>query len=812
MSKISSKAVRLATPRAALLTAASAVSLIVGMSAGSHAFAQQVDEVVVTAERREMQLQDTPLSIIALSGATLENKGIQNVSDLMLVTPNLAIQPGRFSGTASPTYAIRGVSGGGGAAGERGVSMYVDGVYQPRTVGTLMKIFDLDRVEVLRGPQGTLFGRNSTGGAIRLFTKQPSHEFDAYVRGTYGNFDHHDLIGMVNMPIGDKFAVRAQAGWLHENGYVKRGPERLGGSDDKVARLQAKWDPTSNLSVVVGAAYSRTRAGGNPQVLAELDLRPGIEGFVQGNYGDWLNDSFKKLGGPPIAPFNDPRVVSSDPYTTPGFCFLDNFNPDYSTLCKQFENTDYLMGDAKIVWNLNDKTTITSTTGYGSLIDRSLTDSVLLGFSLGTSTVKSKTLNQEVQLNTKLFADRVDLVVGGNYFSEHSSSGGIGSITRRGTSVYPAAANGDGDGGLFYGTNTSTRNTAKSYGFFGSTTIHVTTKFNVTGGLRYGHDEKGLNQNSFASATFIPVAGTDRTTVTTSHAWHALDWRMTLDYHFTDDAMVYGTVSKAYKAGAYSFTILSNVAGPLQSGDFIKPIPPEQVINYEIGARTTWFGNRLRINPTIYFMRWGNRQAPRQIVCTAEGLTLCPTGFRIMTVNSGNIDLKGMELDGQVAITRDFNVDFSAGVTKYKLRDPAANGGPNLYPAQASPTFNIGGTYAWHLGNRGDVSGNINWSYINDMPTYPDSNTDSSYQLPSYDVLNARLTWRPSNRKFSVSLFANNLTDNVYATYASSAGGGFWDAGGLPNPADAVQFPLRRALGKTMARPREFGLTAQYNF
>ncbi len=812
MSKISSKAVRLATPRAALLTAASAVALVVGMSAGSHAFAQQVDEVVVTAERREMQLQDTPLSIIALSGATLEAKGIDNVSDLMLTTPNLAIQGGRFSGNATPTYSIRGVAGGGGAAGERGVAMYVDGVFMPRTVGSLMKIYDIDRIEVLRGPQGTLFGRNSTGGAIRIFTKQPSHEFDAYIKATAGNFGHYDVTGMINIPVGDKLAFRAQGGYLKENGYVERGPETLGGSTDKVLRLQARWDPTSNLSAVVGVAYTSSRSGGNPQVLAELDLRPGIEGILQGNYGDWLNDAFKKAGGPPIAPFNDPRVILGDPFKTPGFCFLDNFNPDYSTLCKQFDNTDYLQADARLTWNINDKTSITSTTGWGSLINRSLTDSVMLGFSLGTSTVKSKTLNEEVQLNTKLFADRVDLVVGGNYFSEHSSSGGIGSITRRGTSVYPAAANGDGDGGLFYGTNGFSRNKSSSYGFFGSTTIHVTQKFNVTGGLRYGHDKKALDQTSFASATFVPVAGTDRTRVTGGNAWHALDWRLTLDYHPTDDAMVYGTVSKAYKAGAYSFTILSNVAGPLQSGDFIKPIPPEQVINYEIGARTTWFGNRLRINPTIYYMRWTNRQAPRQITCTAEGLTLCPTGFRIMTVNSGNIDLKGMELDGQLAVTRDFNIDFSAGVTKYKLRDPLANGGPNLYPAQASPTFNVGGTYVWRNEQRGDITGNINWSYVNSQPTYPDSNSDSSYELPSYDVLNARLTWRPPSRKFSVSLFANNLTDNTYATFASSAGGGFWDAGGAPNPANAIQFPLRRALGLTMARPREFGITAQYNF
>ncbi len=173
-----------------------------------------LEEIIVTAERRSMALQDTPISIVAITGESLESKGVDDLMDLSDFSPNLSIKGGRTGGNNAPVFSIRGIGGGGGASGERGVALYIDGIYVPRTSGSVFRVFDIDRAEVLRGPQGTLFGRNSEGGAIRIFTKQPEHSFDAYVRGTYGNFDHKDLSGMVNIPVGDKLAVRAQAAYL----------------------------------------------------------------------------------------------------------------------------------------------------------------------------------------------------------------------------------------------------------------------------------------------------------------------------------------------------------------------------------------------------------------------------------------------------------------------------------------------------------------------------------------------------------------------------------------------------------------------
>ncbi len=163
-----------------------------GVAASTGAFGAEtaaLEEIVVTAERRETALQDTPMSVMALSAEGLEAKGVDDLMELSDFTPNLSIKGGRTGGNNAPVFSIRGIGGGGGATGERGVALYIDGIYVPRTSGSVFKVFDIERAEVLRGPQGTLFGRNSEGGAIRLFTQQPTHEFDAYVRGTLGNYD-----------------------------------------------------------------------------------------------------------------------------------------------------------------------------------------------------------------------------------------------------------------------------------------------------------------------------------------------------------------------------------------------------------------------------------------------------------------------------------------------------------------------------------------------------------------------------------------------------------------------------------------------
>ena len=770
------------------------------VAAAAPAGAQTLEEVVVTAERRETALQDTPISIVALSTEALDRKGIEDISDVALFTPNLSINGSRGYGNNQPTFSIRGISGGGGTTSERGVALYIDGIYVPRTNGSVFKVFDIDRIEVLRGPQGTLFGRNSTGGAVRIFTQQPGQEFDSYVRLTRGNFDRREISGMVNVPVNDKLALRAQAAYLNEDGYVKRGTQDLGGNEDVVGRLQATYRFSDDLVATFGGLYSNSKSDGSPQDLETFDQAPGI---VQGNYADWLNDALVRAGQAPLAAVNDPRLVLDD-FTLPAICLLDDFDPDWDAACEQRNDNKYYQFDAKVEWALSDDLKLTSTTGYAKLDHVGETDWQLLGTERRPDDVASKVLYQELQLNAALFSGKVDFVTGVNFFKEDASSSGF-LLNRRGTSTFsPAggAQNGNNDAGLFITANNSVSQTSTSYGWFNSGTWHATSKLNFTVGARLAYDEKEIEQTRFAAADFVPAPGTTSTTVNADDSWSEIDWRGTVDFHFTDSLMTYVTASKAYRAGQYTINILPNVPGPLQSDDFINPVPPEKVINYEVGFRTSWFDDRLRFNPTGYYMFWSSRQAARQIVDPST-----PTGFRIGIVDSGDVDVYGAELDAQFAATDRLSFDGAFGLTHYKVKDPVANSGPYLFPAQASPSYNFGATFSQPLGSAGKLAFNANYAYIGPQQTHPTADSDSSYELPGYGLVNARIQWM-SQGSTTVSLFANNLLDKTYASYATRFGGGYWDAGS----GAGVAAPLRSALGAVRGRPREFGVTIQHNF
>ena len=253
-----------------------ALSIGALLGVGTAAQAQLLDEIIVTAERRETSLQETPISIAAFSAETMEIKGLETLEDVAAFTPNLDIKGGRTGGNISPTYQIRGLTGGGGAGGERSTAMYIDGIFMPRTTGPFLAVLDIERIEVLRGPQGTLFGRNSTGGAIRVFTQQPGPELDGNVKLTAGNFNRADVSGMINVPITDSVFFRAQGGSLSQDGYVTRGTQELGGMEDVIGRLQLAVEPNDDLRVTFGLSSTDSESDGTPSDLRTFDMAPDL--------------------------------------------------------------------------------------------------------------------------------------------------------------------------------------------------------------------------------------------------------------------------------------------------------------------------------------------------------------------------------------------------------------------------------------------------------------------------------------------------------------------------------------------------------
>jgi iron complex outermembrane receptor protein len=826
--------------------AAALTSTALASSAGAQATSQPTDtsadsgiaDIVVTAERRATNLQSTPLSIIAVTQDMVEAKGIQDLQDLSHFTPNLSISPTRGTGNASANFVIRGISGGGGATGERGVGLYIDGIYMPRTSGAVLRVLDVDRIEVLRGPQGTLFGRNSTGGAIRIFSKPPSDQFEGSLEGTLGNFSHQDVIGTANFPIASGWALKVQGAYLNKDGYVTRGTQKLGAERDYVARGQLRGELTPNLKATAGFLFNRSEGNATPFVVQEFDLRPGVDGVIQGNYGGWLNDAFKAAGQAPIAPYNDPRFVKGN-FKAPDVCFLDNFNPDYSSACDQINNDDFWQADLTVDWKLSSDISVHSITGLSKLKHRAMNDQEVIGFERRYDIINSKVFYQELQLNAAI-GKMFDLVGGVTYFHENSGSPYNYVLNRRGTSVYnnttytpTSGSPPNADGGLYTRSITDVFQKSESWGLFGSATWHIVSGLNLTGGLRRAWDHKDYTQNRYQPPTtpyqapdFLVAPGTTMSSASKSQPFRALDYRATLDYHFTDDIMAYATVAKAYKAGAFSATLqsytASNAAGTGANQDsIVATIPNEEVRNYEAGVRATLFDRHLRINPTIFKMNWTDRQAAVRVNCGTAGTALanlvpgssaCPVGFLPLLQDQGTAKIHGLELDTQLVINRALSFDGNLGLTRYKLKNtpvPAAGAfaTTHLFPDIPKTSFTVGANYAFDAGF-GRTTFNVNYAYVGKQWVYPDDNPDSTYRLPSYGLVNARLQVKLAVAPITLTAYANNLFDKVYATYAQRFGGGFWDQG----PATGLGAPTRNMLSVVRGRPREVGFTGKYQF
>ncbi len=805
--------------------------------------AQVLEEITVTAERRETSLQDTPISVLSFSSDIMVARGVETMEDLATNSPNLDIKGSRGTGNVSPTYQIRGISGGGGATGERGVGFYLDNVFIPRQTGPYMQVLDLERVEVLRGPQGTLFGRNSLGGAIRVFSKQPTQEKDGYVQVTGGNFDRRDVSVMFNTPVSDTLAIRAQAAYMDQDGYVTRGPQELGSSENLILRLRAAWEASDNVSVSFGAMHLDSKSDGNPQDLETFDMAPvdpinGVSDVIsfEGGYADWMSD-FLEASGQSRLRNNDERLLLDD-YTMPDFCFLDDANPDWDDLCLQVNENTYTQLDTTVNWTLSDTLSMTSTTGYSEFDSTGITDWQLLGMERRPSEADSWTFYQEFQMNSQHMDGALDLVTGLNFFHETAKSPRNYLLQATGTSIFGAPGlpfftptnqnpNGNGwTGGLITG-DTATVQKSDSFGLFMNGTWHATDAFNITAGLRFAYDEKEYEQTEYASGNFTPAPGTTSTTVNASDDWSELDWRFTADYHLNDDVMVYATASKAYRAGSYAYNILDNVPGADQSGDFIEPIPPEKVVNKEVGFRSELFDSRLRFNATYFDMKYSDRQNP-----TAVSDPNSPVGFTIQLANQGNVNFDGVEVDSQLVVTDQFSLTASAGWVDADVEDVCVNNGIYLFPAPAKKSYQFGGMWDFDMDNRAGLRLSVNYAYTGAQQTHPGGVEapngpgssgcgtgpfgvpvaewflDSRYELPGYGLLNARLTYTSPDNLWEVSLFGNNLADKNYGNFASRFGGGYWE-GGPPAPVN-LKTPLRSALGITRGRPLSWGLTFKY--
>ena len=757
----------------------------VGLLVGSNYAAAQVastpsqgnlslEEIVVTAERRETNLQDTPVSIISMSAEQIEQTGANCLDELSAFVPNLSINFDGSYGKANPEFSIRGIGSGVSSAGavtERPVGLYIDGIYFARVQGSLLSLVDAGQIDVLRGPQGTLFGRNTTGGAIAYTSTAPSRDQFGSLKIKVGDFAQRAVQLMYNMPVGDETVIRASGAITKQDGYVQRRQYDLGNVDDRIARLQLTSNLTPDLSIDLTATTSQTSSNGDARDVVGIDL--GGTGSVRATFRS-VEVLLANAGEGPIVQ-DDPRWVLDD-YTVPDYCFLDDINPyTWGSECDTKLSASMDVFTSKLVWDINGDMTLTSISGVLQGDQVSNSDWVWTGAYNRPFSMEYRNIQQEFQFNWD--TDRMNLVAGVVYFQEHAVEREIT------TELSSTGAFAISDVDLLAGRQITRRSEryqsdVDSFGIYSQGTYALTDRLDVTAGVRYSSDVKDIN------IRYYPVADDPRDrTGGGDENWSDVDWRLATTYNFSDDIMFYASVTDAYKAGIADDSSLER-ANNVNS--IILFIEPEYAQGFEIGARTEWLDRRLRLNLTAYRTDYTNRQSSTLITDPISGVPV------IQSINLGDVQYEGLEGDIAFALTNNLTINGSVAFSEYERADNP--GGPLENVPKSGWTF--GAVYGLELEQGASIDSSLTYGWVDSQFS---SAGAAPVENPSYGTLSGRFKYSPAAADWSIAVFGTNLLDENYSTSTTSQA--FHSGGGG-----------RAVISEYRARPRSLGIEMAFNF
>jgi iron complex outermembrane recepter protein len=820
--------------RVALCVSASLGALCLGAPAFAQAADEEagVDDIVVTAQFREQKLQDTPIAITAVSAEMIEAKSQTNLAQVADAAPNVAIRPQGASFGPSVTASIRGVGQNDfNPAFEPGVGIYIDDVYYPQLTGAIFDLLDVQRVEILRGPQGTLTGRNSAGGAIKFYSKKPSGDNGGFLEASYGSRNRISLRGAADFSITDTLAMRLSGVFKDQEGYVDRvdygcrfpasgvpstnagGGDcvlgKLGGVGYKALRGIVQWEPNDSVEMTISADYvkdSRTIAG---EVLLATGAVPppntAVNGvaltnaFICGRFCNYSTTGQPAAIWQPalnVAPPNAPPFYI-DPLGAAGSRLAATSGTDRS----EYNGWGF---SATTKMDISDNMQLTSISGFRKFDTEFYTDDDLtpINTNFGRNFLKNESLSQELRLNVEP-AEGINVTLGGYYFKQKSVYDSFQDI--RYVSVFP----------LQFRQPDPTKASAKAV--FGNVSFAITDQLNFNGGLRYTDEKKAqtyfrFNLDGTVNRFLDPVGavngvgyvgpnGTALSGSTARYKANRLDFRAALDYRFSEQLLAYASVASGFKGGG------SNPR-PFNAAQLI-PFNPEKVLAYEVGFKSDFLDRRLRLNVAAFYNDYTDLQIP---------VLACPTSPCAARLNAGDAKVKGVELELTANLAQGLSIDGALSYIDQKLvassLNPSAtftgvviNGttvGNN--PAGVVPSdppgvpkwkASLGVQYKADLGNSGSITPRLDMNYQAKQYTGPAviGGVRTLNFLPSFTTLNGRMTWRNSDENLSVSLEVTNITDKYY--YLSrfnllGAGAGFDKA--LP------------------AQPREWALSIRKEF
>ncbi|WP_082924226.1 TonB-dependent receptor [Croceicoccus pelagius] len=759
--------------------------------AGGDAQGQQnsgIAEIVVTAQKRSENVQDVPLAISAFSGSTLEKSNISSLEDIQGRSPGLVLNsftPGQ------PEVAIRGVgTKEDGAGASDSTLVMVDGVYFATRTATNIDIFDLERLEILRGPQGTLFGKNAIAGVINYVTRKPVlGEFELKVRQTVGNFGTFDTGAGVNVPIGDTLAARLSFSRRDTDGYLTRvdvGTKAIpaGSEDDDdigfakrfAWRAALKWEPSERTSLLVsldgaddnfgtdnrepvgsaGPLHNCGCASDPMAVNAAFGGNLGKGGGVYSYAGEALGFSKRDVFG----------VMSEL-----------NHEMDFATLTVMGAYRDSTYKNVLDSSGLPPSPIVDLTGAHGNP-NIGLTAPATVGFTFDTVDIVDETGEQftgEIRL-TSPSNGRFKWVVG--LYGSHEKinrTEAVGFPSLSDASLVPslAAANMDFTGEGLAG--------------YAQASFDLAEGFSITGGARYSHEKKEIIASNVVSGSpnlllLLRPFGASRG----EDSWNNFSWRLSAEYRPSSAAMFFATVSTGFKSGGFTGTATTREKATTA-------FDPEEATNYEIGAKLDLFDRRVRLNASAFYLDYKNLQVTRFFQPATSNFG------EFITENAANAEIKGFEaeLTARPLEWFEFGGSYSYLDANYKdffgTPDISGTGNFSGNRMRQAPkdTWSAYVQVSHELASGARLTANVNGRHQGKVFTNADNNPLDV--IASYTLGDAWVSWTSSDRKWDIQAWVKNFTDEVWGTHVYTQRGN------------------RIAFG-TFGPPRQYGVTLTYNY
>jgi len=737
-----------------------------------------IEEITVTAQKRSENLQQTPLAITAIGGAALREDDITNLQDIGNRTPGMtfaAFSPGQ------PEIAIRGIgTKEDGASASDSVIVSVDDVYIAARTAQVFDIFDLERVEVLRGPQGTLYGKNSIGGSINFVTTKPDENTEIRFRQTVGDYGRFDTAGLLSGQIAKNLFGKVSFSRRKFNGYYKNvlvGSDlygkQLGGANTFAYRGMLRWTPSEDLEVILSADGADDNIGGSnrepvgsagPLHNCGCASDPVAVNNALGG-GTTAFDSLNNIDG-----FTDRRVE--------GYALKINWDQAWGTFTSisayrksnfnWLEDSEGLPGSKTFV-------ALNAPGGPGPAFTAPATDGFAFDVDDG-ATEHTKQYTQEVRATSNGETD-LNWVVGAFYSREETG--------RTEKFFFPSIGLNIGGVNMPSDMSSVQTNLSNSFAAYADGSYNVSDKVILHAGVRYSTEKKDMTAQGIVSSGFgLLIKNFDK--VSASDRWSNVSWRVVADYHVTDNNMIYGSISTGFKSGGFT--------GSASTAERAKtPFGSEKATNFEVGIKSQFWDDRARVNMAAFYTDYKDLQVTRFFQPESAGFG------QFITENAGKAHIKGFEVEYTLLLTEAFEVGGSYAYLDAKYTQftgtPGVGGTGdftgNVLRQAPKHSVSLYSKYTLELEDGSSLAAKVNYRY--QSLSYYDPNNNDLATIPAYTLWDGRLAWNSPDGKWELAGWVKNIGDREYRTHVFTQRG------------SRIAFALFGA-------PRTYGFTGTYTF